>query len=217
MDALSGTFHPAAAITGGMRHEGADADVDLMRQTAAGDRDAFARLYRKHHATVFRFARLMTGSTEAAEDVVQEVFLGLMRGAARYDPARAQLTTYLYGVARRQIRRRWLRDRLFVSLDDTASEIGPAPSPTAADALSRERDVHDVRRAVLALPARYREVIVLCDLQDVSYADAAAVLSCAIGTVRSRLHRGRHLLMEKLQRSRACAAAPPRPTLRCEA
>lgn len=217
MDALSGTFHPAAAITGRMRHEGADADVDLMRQTAAGDRDAFARLYRKHHATVFRFARLMTGSTEAAEDVVQEVFLGLMRGAGRYDPARAQLTTYLYGVARRQIRRRLLRDRLFVSLDDTGPEIGPAPSPTAADALSRQRDVHDVRRAVLALPARYREVIVLCDLQDVSYADAAAVLSCAIGTVRSRLHRGRHLLMEKLQRSRACATAPPRPTLRCEA
>ena len=56
MDALSGTFHPAAAITGRMRHEGADADVDLMRQTAAGDRDAFARLYRKHHATVFRFS-----------------------------------------------------------------------------------------------------------------------------------------------------------------
>jgi len=197
-----------------MRNDGADADEDLMRRTAAGDREAFARLYRKHHATVFRFARLMTGSSEAAEDVVQEVFLGLMRGAGRYDPARAMVTTYLYGAARRQIRRRLLHDRLFVSLDDTASEVSEAPSPSAADALSRARDVHDVRRAVLALPARYREVIVLCDLQDVSYADAAAVLSCAIGTVRSRLHRGRHLLMEKLQRSRACAAVSPRPTLR---
>ena len=197
-----------------MRNDGADADEDLMRRTAAGDREAFARLYRKHHATVFRFARLMTGSSEAAEDVVQEVFLGLMRGAGRYDPARAMVTTYLYGAARRQIRRRLLRDRFFVSLDDTASEVSAAPSPSAADALSRARDVHDVRRAVLALPARYREVIVLCDLQDVSYADAAAVLSCAIGTVRSRLHRGRHLLMEKLQRSRACAAVSPRPTLR---
>jgi RNA polymerase sigma-70 factor (ECF subfamily) len=197
-----------------MRNEGADTDDDLMRRTAAGDRDAFARLYRKHHATVFRFARLMTGSNEAAEDVVQEVFLGLMRGAGRYDPARAMLTTYLYGAARRQIRRRLLRDRLFVSLDDTAPDAGLVPPPNTVDELSRERDVHVVRRAVLALPARYREVIVLCDLQDVSYADAAAVLSCAIGTVRSRLHRGRHLLMEKLQRARACAGASPRPTLR---
>jgi RNA polymerase sigma-70 factor, ECF subfamily len=200
-----------------MRHDGTDADDDLMRRTAAGDREAFARLYRKHHGTVFRFARLMTGSTEAAEDVVQEVFLSLMRGAARYDPTRALLTTYLYGAARRQIRRRLLRDRLFVALDDTAPEIGPTPVPSAAEALSRERDVHDVRRAVLALPARYREVIVLCDLQDVSYADAAAVLSCAVGTIRSRLHRGRHLLTAKLQRARACATTPPRSTLRCEA
>lgn len=214
MPVLSGTFTASAAITTVMRHEGADADGDLMRRTAAGDREAFALLYRRHHAAVFRFARLMTGSNEAAEDVVQEVFLGLMRGAERYDPARAMLTTYLYGAARRQIRRRLLRDRLFVALDDTAFEVGPAASPSVADQLSRERDVHDVRRAVLALPTKYREVIVLCDLQDVSYADAAAVLSCAIGTVRSRLHRGRHLLMEKLQRSRACAAASPRPSLR---
>jgi len=197
-----------------MRNEGADADDDLMRRTAAGDREAFARLYRKHHGTVFRFARLMTGSSEAAEDVVQEVFLGLMRGAARFDPSRAMLTTYLYGAARRQIRRRLLRDRLFVSLDESAPDVCVAPSPNTVEQLSRERDVHAVRRAVVALPARYREVIVLCDLQDVSYADAAAVLSCAIGTVRSRLHRGRHLLMEKLQRSRACAAASARPTLR---
>ena len=106
MPVLSGTFTASAAITTVMRHEGTDADGDLMRRTAAGDREAFALLYRRHHAAVFRFARLMTGSNEAAEDVVQEVFLGLMRGAERYDPARAMLTTYLYGAARRQIRRR---------------------------------------------------------------------------------------------------------------
>ena len=64
-------------------------DGDLMRRTAAGDREAFATVYRRHHTLVFRFARLMIGSSEAAEDVVQEVFLGLMRGASRYDPARS--------------------------------------------------------------------------------------------------------------------------------
>ena len=72
-----------------------EVDADLMRQTAAGDRDAFATLYRRHHAIVFRFARLMTGSQNAAEDIVQEVFLVVMRDAGRYDPARAALPTYL--------------------------------------------------------------------------------------------------------------------------
>jgi RNA polymerase sigma-70 factor, ECF subfamily len=201
-------------------------DVDLMRRTAAGDREAFAAVYRRHHTLVFRFARLMIGSTEAAEDVVQEVFLGLMRGASRYDPARSTLTTYLYGAARHQVRRRLLRERLFVALDDgdgSGTGRGPTgarPEPVAngdtAEELSHQRDLHDLRRAILSLPARYREVVVLCDLQDVSYADAAQAIGCAVGTVRSRLHRARQLLTQKMQRARACAMAPARPTVRCE-
>ena len=66
-------------------------DADLMLKAAHGDRDAFAALYRRYHAMVYRFARLMTGSSNAAEDIVQEVFLAVMRDAARYDPARAAL------------------------------------------------------------------------------------------------------------------------------
>jgi len=92
-------------------------DADLMRRAAHGDRDAFAALYRRHQARVYRFARLMTGSSTAAEDIVQEVFLVVMRDAARYDPARAALTSYLYGVARHQTRRRRARDRQFVGFD----------------------------------------------------------------------------------------------------
>lgn len=200
-----------------MREEKAAADADLMRRTAAGDREAFAAVYRRHHALVFRFARLMIGSTEAAEDVVQEVFLGLMRGAARYEPARSTLTTYLYGAARHQVRRRLLRDRLFVALDDTAPDLCRANAPcTAPDELSRQRELRDLRRAILTLPPRYREIVVLCDLQDVSYADAAQAVGCAIGTVRSRLHRARQLLTQKMQRARARALAPARPTVRCE-
>jgi RNA polymerase sigma-70 factor (ECF subfamily) len=197
-----------------------------MRRTAAGDRDAFAAVYRRHHALVFRFARLMIGSTEAAEDVVQEVFLGLMRGAARYDPARSSLPTYLYGAARHQVRRRLLRDRLFVSLEDgdrpgtdrgrTGDGPGSVPIGDTADELSRQRDLRDLRRAILALPPRYREIVVLCDLQDVSYADAAQAIGCAVGTVRSRLHRARQLLTQKMQRARACAMAPAPATVRCE-
>jgi RNA polymerase sigma-70 factor (ECF subfamily) len=188
-----------------------------MRRTAAGDRDAFETLYRTHQATVYRFARLMTGSKTIAEDIVQEVFLSLMRDAARYDPARASLTSYLYGSARHHTRRRLLRDRLFVRLDDDATDLcHPVTSGNADEDLIRQRDVQQLRRAIVRLPARYREVIVLCDLQDVSYADAAQALGCALGTVRSRLHRARHLLADKLQRGLACVDMARRATVRCE-
>jgi RNA polymerase sigma-70 factor, ECF subfamily len=200
-----------------MRDAAPASDSDLMRRTAAGDRDAFETLYRTYHATVYRFARLMTGSTTIAEDVVQEVFLSLMRDASRYDPARASLTTYLYGSARHHTRRRLLRDRLFVRLDEDGVDLClPATMATAADELIRQRDVQHLRRAIVRLPARYREVIVLCDLQDVSYADAAQALGCALGTVRSRLHRARHLLADKLQRGAACVDMGRRPAVRCE-
>jgi RNA polymerase sigma-70 factor (ECF subfamily) len=200
-----------------MRDGAATSDSDLMRRTAAGDRDAFEALYRSHHSTVYRFARLMTGSTTTAEDIVQDVFLSLMRDATRYDPTRASLTTYLYGSARHHTRRRLLRDRFLVRLDENKSDLCLLDASASADEeLARQRDVQQLRRAIVRLPARYREVIVLCDLQGVSYADAAQALGCALGTVRSRLHRARHLLADKLQRGAACVDMGRRPAVRCE-
>ncbi|HEX5107871.1 MAG TPA: RNA polymerase sigma factor [Vicinamibacterales bacterium] len=179
---------------------GAVSDADLVRRTSRGDRDAFALLYRRHQATIFRFARFMTGCDAAAEDVVQDVFLALMRDAARYDARRAALSTYLYGVARHLTRRRLLRERRFVALDALDGER--APEPPAADDLDadvlRRGAMRQLRRAILALPSRYREVVVLCDLEEVSYADAAATIGCPIGTIRSRLHRARQMLSHTL-------------------
>jgi RNA polymerase sigma-70 factor (ECF subfamily) len=175
------------------------ADSDLMRKTAAGDREAFAALYHRHHAMVYRFARLMTGSTSAAEDIVQEVFLVLMRDAGRYDATRSALPSYLYGVARHQTRRRLARDRQFVAFDeDVVDAAQPMYGGDVTGTLERREELQRLRRAILSLPRRYREVIVLCDLQDVSYSDASVVLGCAIGTIRSRLHRARHLLTQKM-------------------
>jgi RNA polymerase sigma-70 factor (ECF subfamily) len=189
-------------------------DGELMRRTAAGDRDAFAALYRRHHGTVFRFARLMSGSDVMAEDVVQEVFLVLMRSAARYDADRSALSTYLYGVARHQTRRRLVREKRFVGIDDDqAHSARPANGDVAAE-MEHRSDVLRLRRAILSLPSRYREVVVLCDLQDVSYGDAAAALGCAIGTVRSRLHRARQLLMKKMRPDSGSHAATG-TTMRC--
>lgn len=195
---------------------GEPADAELMRRTALGDRDAFALLYRRHHAIVYRFARLMTGSPSAAEDIVQEVFLVVMRDARRYDPTRAALATYLYGVARHQTRRRLARDRRFVTIDGDGTDscahlMENDPSAT----IERRESLQRLRRAIVSLPRKYREVIVLCDLQDVTYADASAVLGCAIGTIRSRLHRARHLLGQKMAGANASDEDRERLAMRC--
>lgn len=200
-----------------MADAGGDSDVDLMSRAAAGDRDAFAALYRRHQATIYRFARLMTGSSQMAEDVVQDVFLALMRHASRYDAARASLTSYLYGSARHHTRRRLLRDRLFVAVDNRALDArGLTDGGVVAGELVRACELRELRAAILTLPARYREVIVLCDLQDVSYAETATAIGCAVGTVRSRLHRARQLLAQKMRRSAACTKMTSSPSLRCE-
>lgn len=173
-------------------------DLELMRRTAAGDRDAFASIYRRHHAAIFRFARLMTGSDNTAEDVVQEAFLALMRDAGRYDASRGSISTYLYGIARHLTRRRLVRERRFVVLDGHGGiDVGTSSDP--ADRLDQQQQLERLRRAILALPSRFREVVVLCDLQDVSYADAAVTLACPLGTVRSRLHRARAMLARSMR------------------
>jgi RNA polymerase sigma-70 factor (ECF subfamily) len=191
-------------------------DADLMRRAAAGDRDAFAELYRRYHPSVYRFGRLMTGSDTLAEDVVQDVFLSLMCHPSRYDAGRASLTSYLYGAARHYTRRRLVRERRFVTLDAAPEAEGATlASGDAASVLVSRCELQRLRRAIVSLPSRYREVIVLCDLEDLSYADAAVTVGCAIGTVRSRLHRARQLLAEKMRRAEAQPEKLSRSLERC--
>jgi RNA polymerase sigma-70 factor, ECF subfamily len=178
-------------------------DRDLLRLIAADDRDAFATLYRRYRDLVFRFALQMSGSDIVAQDVTQDVFLALMRQAGRYDPSQASVSTYLYGMARHMSRRRLRRESRFVALDNDAPTASPRSEPiepaSALDEVVKQQRIEYVRRAVVSLPSRYREVVILCDLHDHSYAQAAAIVGCAIGTVRSRLHRGRSLLHDKLE------------------
>ena len=190
-----------------------ESDHALIQRTADGDRDAFAALYRRHQASIYRFARLMTGCASAAEDVVQEVFLVLMKDAARYDPSRAALTTYLYGMARRVTRRRLLRERRFVAMDLSGAESRLGTAPDASAALEQHDELSQLRGAILSLPSRYREVVVLCEIEGVSYETAAESLGCAIGTIRSRLHRARQLLATKLRRAGRHRVA--RAVMRC--
>jgi RNA polymerase sigma-70 factor (ECF subfamily) len=178
-------------------------DDELVRRTAAGDADAFGALYRRKRADVYRFALHMTADEAVAEDVVQDAFMTVMQDAGRFDPLRGAVTPWLCGIAKNHLRQRLARDR---RLEPLAHDEEAAAEAVAADALGDliwAEQVESLRRAILLLPFRYREVVVLCDMQELSYQDAADALACAVGTVRSRLHRGRALLAAKL----AAAAA----------
>jgi RNA polymerase sigma-70 factor (ECF subfamily) len=174
-------------------------DDELMGRIAAGDREAFARLYRERRPDVYRFALHMCGSAVQAEDVVQDVFLAVIEDASRYRPGRSGVLPWLLGIARNHVRR-WRGRRPVVPLpgDDTAEGRRLAAESNPVGDLTRERQEAALARALLVLPARYREAIVLCDLQELSYETAASALGCAVGTVRSRLHRGRARLAREL-------------------
>lgn len=178
-------------------------DNDLLRLMLAGDEDALAQLYRRRQAGVYRFALQMSGSKPIAEDVTQEVFLFLMREGQVFDPARGSVGAFLFGVARNYVLRRLRVEHLLSPLADDHDDDQSAFQATAdlcpLEDLTRAETIENVRRAVLSLPPKYREVVVLCELQDVSYVETAEILGCAIGTVRSRLHRARALLISKLR------------------
>jgi RNA polymerase sigma-70 factor, ECF subfamily len=197
-------------------------DIELLRLMMAGDEDAFTALYRRRQGGVYRFALHMSGSATIAEDVTQEVFMTLLREAANYDPARGSIAAYLYGIARNHVLRRLERDRCFIPIADNAEDNDsriPENLIAQGDPLSdltHNEMIGAVRQAVLALPAHYREVVVLCELHEMSYAEAAAALGCAVGTIRSRLHRARALLIEKLRATnQPDSASQPMNSARC--
>jgi RNA polymerase sigma-70 factor (ECF subfamily) len=175
-------------------------DEDLIARIACGDRDAFALLYRRCRPDVYRFALHMCGSRALAEDLVQDVFVAVIEDATRYQPGRSGVLPWLLGIARNHVRR-WRSQRRLLPLpdDETAAAHALAVEPDPVVELTRQRHTAAVRRALLELPVRCREVVVLCDLHELSYTDAAAAVGCPIGTVRSRLHRGRAMLAKRLR------------------
>jgi RNA polymerase sigma-70 factor (ECF subfamily) len=184
-------------------------EEELLPRIAAGDQDAFAALFRRHSGEVFRFALHMTGSRALADDVTQEVFLAVMRDADRYVPGLSSEIAWLRGIARNHVRRRLDSERITVALPADGEDDCPAAREAAALCeLVRAEQIESVRAAVASLPVRYREVVVLCDLQELSYADTAVVVGCAVGTVRSRLFRARALLASKLRLTRESNGEP---------
>src|SRR5688572_19162541 len=132
----------------------------LIAGIASGQAEALTMLFRRRQGDVYRFALHMTGLPAMAEDVTQDVFLAVMRDAARYAPGRSTVAAWLCGIARNCARQRLERDRRLEALasDGGDGEFGPAVLPDPIGEMAHAERLAILRRAVLALPLRYREV-----------------------------------------------------------
>jgi RNA polymerase sigma-70 factor, ECF subfamily len=147
--------------------------------------------YRDHKDAIYRFAMRMCGAAEAAEDIVQECFLALLRHPGRYDGSRAPLRPFLLAVARNQARKRWRAERRWDALDEEAfiaEPIDPGAGQTA----------ELVARAVRSLPPLQREALILFEYEELSLEEVARAVEAEAGTVKARLHRARENLRRML-------------------
>jgi RNA polymerase sigma-70 factor (ECF subfamily) len=171
-------------------------DEQLFQLMKKGDREAFAELYERREPPLYRYALHMTGSTANAEEIAHEVFVQLMAANNRFDETRGNLEGWMYGVARNLIR--VLRRK---SANVAPGEMDePAYEPNVLRSLIDGETMTALHAAIRELPDGYREAVVLCDLEERNYDEAARLVGCPVGTIRSRLHRARGLLAGKLRR-----------------
>jgi RNA polymerase sigma-70 factor (ECF subfamily) len=187
--------------------EHGDRDEDLVRRYLSGDRGAFAVLVERHERRVYNLALRMTGKEEDARDAAQDAFLTALRKLSTFR-GEAAFTTWLHRVTVNAcydlLRKRQRQPVLERGGDDELPRVEPPPAPDHADdaALSI-----DVQRALLEVPEDFRIVMILHDVQDLPQEEVAAILSIPVGTVKSRLHRGRIALGKALQLERERDAA----------
>ena len=185
-------------------------DAALLAAAAAGEEPAFVELYRRRRDDVYRFAYALTRCRSSAQDTTQEVFLGVLENAGRFDPAKGSVRAWLVGCARHIMIDRLRRDSRWAD-----------EAPERAVACDKEQRVLTEQRlarlhaAIVRLPFEYREALALCELAELSYAEAAAVLDCPLGTIRSRLHRARGLLATALRRAESDGETALQPTEAC--
>ena len=161
-----------------MHIEAQERDDVLLRRSAKGDEEAFTQLYRRNQAQIYRFALRMTGQPWAAEEIVQDVFMTLVREPKKYDPARGPLGAFLYGVARNRVMKHLERQprEFSMELEDSEGEtkmLEVVDDRTPAQWAELRERREQVRSAVLALPPEFRETVVLCELEEMSYEEAA--------------------------------------------
>ena len=151
----------------------------------------FQAAFDQHKDAIYRFAWRMSGSAAAAQDITQDVFVGLLRYPDRFDPARGALRAFLLGIARNLALKHWRTEHRFEPLDDEA---------VVAEPIDLERgDVGDiVGKAVRALRPLQREVVILIEYEGLTLAEVARAVDTDVGTIKSRLHRARENLRRTL-------------------
>jgi RNA polymerase sigma factor (sigma-70 family) len=181
-------------------------DSELLSGLLRQDGAAFMALYDRFNRPVFRFLAHMTGSLHEAEELVQAVFATVWEGMAndmfvRFDTNKGTLEGYLLGIARHSARKVIARRGRTISIDqielwDAFSR--PSEIQDGMDAVERNLEVQRLRSAIARLPVKFREAVILCCIESLSYEDAAKVMSCSPGTVGSRVNRGKALLRQAL-------------------
>jgi len=197
-------------------------ESDLLQKAVQGDEEAFTLLYHRFQGPVYRYALHMGGSAELAEEVTQEVFMAVIKGKTRFDPGVGNLGGYLVGIARNHLLRGKEHKTRLVSIDQKNEEIRfncHDPLVSSQDSLTELTNAQAIellQKGILGLPEHYREVVILCDLEELSYAEAAAAVGCAVGTVRSRLHRAHAMLVKRLRHpERDTSVSPKLKPSRC--
>lgn len=189
-------------------------DEGLMLEHGRGNEEAFEELVRRHRKSVLNYMYRMVHNRQVGEELTQEVFLALVKNAARYEPT-AKFTTYLYSIASNIVSKEWLRTKrrpMFFSLsrywnasDDREAdplEHLPDESADVAGAFERDEVTEAVNEALKKIPALQREAFVLRRFQGLSYEEVASVANAPVGTIKSRVVRAELALRPLLTRFR---------------
>jgi RNA polymerase sigma-70 factor (ECF subfamily) len=189
--------------TGELTPGALDPDRELVDRWQSGDESAFSLLIRRHERRVFGLLLRMLGSVQEAEDVAQETFLNLHRHGHRFR-SQSRFSTFLYRVAvnaalnrRRSLGRRRARTEALERRQQAGDDLPSSPRDPEDSAAGAQVQAR-VQREVVALPPHLRIPLVLFDIEGLSYSDVASVLQVAEGTVKSRIHRARQALRERL-------------------
>jgi RNA polymerase sigma-70 factor, ECF subfamily len=182
-------------------------DEDLVRRYLSGDRGAFAALVERHERRMYNLALRMTGREEDARDATQDAFLTALRKLSSFR-GEAAFTTWMHRVtvnACYDLLRKRQREPLLDLGDEDHVRPEPPPAPDPADATSLSVDV---QRALLEVPEDFRAVMILHDVHDLPQDEVASILGIPVGTVKSRLHRGRVALARAMHLERERGGAP---------
>ncbi|MBI2871419.1 MAG: RNA polymerase sigma factor [Candidatus Omnitrophica bacterium] len=179
-----------------------------LQKAREGDLEAFERFYLTYKGRIFNYLYRFLGDYHASEELTQEVFIKAYKNLKRYE-ARMTPLAWIYTIARNSCKN-WFRARALrshISLDAPAPQEGgslgellPAQGESPEEEATRQEEEGLLKASILSLPAPFREVVILCDIQGCDYRQAAVILGTTTGTIGSRLFRARTLLAEQLRK-----------------